>query len=93
MDDGTNRYFPDRHPDVLATLIGEARFKPVRFVAGYDMLEVDDLLEQLVGALSAGQPVRPLIAAAAFSTTRIREGYSQPDVDALLAEVARRADA
>jgi DivIVA domain-containing protein len=92
-DDGMSRYFPDRHPDVLATLIREVRFKPVRFVTGYDMGQVDDLLDRLVDALSAGEPVRPLVAAAGFDTTRMREGYSQPDVDAFLAEVARRAEA
>ena len=92
-DDATNRYFPDRHPDVLTTFIREARFKPVRFVTGYDMREVDDLLDRLVDAVSAGQPVRPLIAAVAFGTTRLREGYSQPDVAAFLAEVGRRTQA
>lgn len=93
MDDGMNRYFPDRQPDSLTGLIREARFKPVRFATGYDMREVDDFLDRLVEALSTGRPVRPLIAAAVFGSTRMREGYSQADVDALLAEVARRAEA
>nr|WP_246319645.1 DivIVA domain-containing protein [Nocardioides kongjuensis] len=74
-------------------MIRESRFRPVRFVTGYDMREVDDLLDRLVDALSAGRPVRPLVASATFATTRLREGYSQVDVDTLLAEVARRAEA
>ena len=92
-DDGMNRYFPNRWSGNLSATIREARFAPVRFVTGYDMGEVDDLLDRLVAALSAGQPVRPLIADVAFSTTRMREGYRRADVDALLAEVARSAEA
>jgi DivIVA domain-containing protein len=92
-DDGMNRYYPNRGSGGLAAMIREARFKPVRFVTGYDMREVDNLLDRLVAALDTGQPVRPVIAAAAFATTRIREGYSRADVDALLAEVARAAEA
>ena len=57
------------------------------------MLFRSDLLDRLVDALSAGRPVRPLVASATFATTRLREGYSQVDVDTLLAEVARRAEA
>ncbi|MBV6726345.1 DivIVA domain-containing protein [Nocardioides daeguensis] len=77
----------------MAATIRDARFTPVRFVPGYDMGEVDQLLDRLVEALDAGRPVRSTIARAVFTATRFREGYRRADVDALLAEVARVARA
>ncbi|WP_436697782.1 DivIVA domain-containing protein [Nocardioides sp. BYT-33-1] len=91
MDTGMNRYFPDRDRS-LSALIRAARFKPVRIVHGYEMGDVDDLLERLAMAIDAGRPVRPLVAGADLRLTRWREGYARPEVDALLAEVLRRTD-
>lgn len=86
-----NRSFPDGWS--LVDAITSVRFKPVRIAIGYDMREVDDLLDRLVDAVRAGLPVRPLVAAATLGTTRWREGYDKAEVDAFLAEVARRAEA
>ena len=58
--------------------------------SGYEQGEVDDFLDELVAALEAGDrddAITALIAASAFTTTRLREGYSPQDVDALLDEV------
>ncbi|WP_408897038.1 DivIVA domain-containing protein [Nocardioides sp. R1-1] len=93
MTGGPNRYYPGRDSHGLHVVIRDARFTPVRFALGYDMRQVDDLLDRLVEALDAGRPVRPLVEAATFDDARWREGYRKVDVDALLAEVARRADA
>ncbi|WGX97471.1 DivIVA domain-containing protein [Nocardioides sp. L-11A] len=88
-----NRYYPNRGSGGLQALIREARFRPVRIAHGYDMGQVDELLDRLVEELDAGRPVRPLVKDATFGTTRWREGYHQTDVDTLLTEVTRRAEA
>jgi DivIVA domain-containing protein len=65
-----------------------ARFTPVRVREGYDMREVDLLLDELVDALEQGRPVAPLVRAARFTPTRLREGYQTDEVERFLAEMA-----
>jgi DivIVA domain-containing protein len=67
----------------LITQIEQARFTPVRLRSGYDMGEVDQLLDEIVAALSAGRPVEPLIDGARITTVSFREGYDMAEVDAL----------
>ena len=81
----------DVSSDLIAQ-IEQARFTPVRGREGYDMGEVDQLLDELVAALAAGQPVAPVVDGVRFATTRWREGYDMADVDALRAQV-RAGDA
>jgi DivIVA domain-containing protein len=71
----------------LITQIEQARFTPVRLRSGYDMGEVDQLLDEIVAALSAGRPVEPLIDGARITTVSFREGYDMAEVDALIARV------
>ncbi len=78
--------------DQLIAEIKAARFTPVRLRPGYDMGEVDQLLDEVVAALAAGRPVAPLVDDASITTVSFREGYEMADVDALLAR-ARASDA
>ncbi|MGH3346390.1 MAG: DivIVA domain-containing protein [Nocardioides sp.] len=73
--------------DDLIGLIENVRFTPVRAMEGYDMGEVDQFLDKLVGALTAGGPVVAMIDGVDFTTTRWREGYDVGDVDRLLQRV------
>jgi DivIVA domain-containing protein len=73
--------------DYLVGRIRNVRFTPVRLREGYDMREVDDFLDELVAAVTAGRPVQPLVAAARFTPVRLREGYDMRDVDQFLDEV------
>ena len=50
---------------------------------GYDDVEVDDFLDELVARLGRGEPASRG-AAPVFSRTRFRPGYRKADVDALL---------
>lgn len=77
--------------DDLARDVTNVRFTPVRIREGYDMSEVDDLLDAVVAALQAGQPVAHLIENVRFTPVRMREGYDMADVDDFLAEVVVRA--
>jgi DivIVA domain-containing protein len=74
--------------NALVSKVMTVRFTPVRIRAGYDMGEVDQLLEELVDALQQGRPVAPLIRAARFTPTRLREGYEVDDVERFLSEMA-----
>jgi DivIVA domain-containing protein len=47
------------HPSIGAGEVAELRFKPIRFGAGYDMVEVDGWLDEVVVALG-GRPVEAL---------------------------------
>ncbi|GAA4719717.1 DivIVA domain-containing protein [Nocardioides conyzicola] len=71
--------------------IRNVRFRPVRLREGYDMGEVDQLLDQLTAALGSGQPVDQLVAAARFTPVRLREGYDMGDVDRFLAGIVEAA--
>ena len=73
--------------DDLVRRIHEVRFTPVRIREGYDVGEVDLLLDELEQALVGGHPVDPLIDAARFTPVRMREGYVTGEVDDFLEEV------
>ena len=72
----------------LIDRIRTARFTPVRLREGYDMGQVDQLLDDLEDAVAGARPVRPLVEAARFEKVRLREGYDMADVDGFLAEMA-----
>jgi DivIVA domain-containing protein len=71
----------------LVEQITQVRFRPVRVREGYDMSDVDDLLDRVVGALGRGEPVAPLLDGARLGHVRLREGYDIADVDTFLAHV------
>jgi DivIVA domain-containing protein len=76
----------------LVEEITQARFTPVRVTReGYDMGDVDDLLDLVVGALGRGEPVGALIDDARLSHVRLREGYDIGEVDEFLARLRSRA--
>jgi len=54
--------------------------------SGYDPDDVDQLLEQIVVALDAGEPCGAIIDAADLGSAR--RGYERADVDALLDRLA-----
>lgn len=73
--------------ELLIQEISHVRFTPVRLREGYEMGEVDDLLDRLVTALRAGEPVDRLVRAAQFTPVRMREGYDMSEVDRFLDRV------
>jgi len=76
----------------LVETITMARFTPVRLRhEGYDMGEVDDLLDRIVAALGAGEPVTPLLEGVRLTHVRLREGYNIDEVDKFLDQVRRAA--
>ena len=76
----------------LVEAITNVRFHPVRLHEGYDMHEVDDLLDAVIATLGRGEPVAGIIAGARLSHVRLREGYDIAEVDRFLAELLRMAD-
>ncbi|SDD02642.1 DivIVA domain-containing protein [Nocardioides lianchengensis] len=68
------------------------QFSPVRLREGYDMSEVDQLLDELAAAVDSGADVRTLAGEARFTRVRLREGYDMGEVDAFLREVVAEAD-
>jgi|GEM_PF-3863519 len=68
----------------LGDSIRNARFAPVRLREGYDMSEVDALLDQMAAAADAGRDLAPFTMYARFSSVRMREGYSMAEVDRFL---------
>jgi DivIVA domain-containing protein len=76
----------------LVEAIAIARFNPVRVREGYDMAEVDDLLDRIVAALGRGEPVAPLLEGVGFTRARLREGYNIDEVDRFLVGLRRRVD-
>ncbi|WP_240195338.1 DivIVA domain-containing protein [Nocardioides faecalis] len=76
----------------VSEMIQSARFTPVRFRHGYDMGEVDDLLDRVSREAAQGGAVRPLIEGRRFTQVRFREGYEMAEVDDLLARVVELAD-
>ena len=74
----------------LVEAITQVRFTPVRMHDGYDMSEVDDLLDRVVAALGRGEPVTPLLDMARIAHVRLREGYDSGEVNAFLADLRRR---
>jgi DivIVA domain-containing protein len=75
----------------LVETITNARFTPVRVREGYDMAQVDDLLDSVVAALGRGEPVAPLLEGVRITHVRLREGYSIDEVDAFLDQLRRTA--
>jgi DivIVA domain-containing protein len=77
----------------LVEAISLARFTPVRLREGYDMSEVDALLDEIVAALGRGEPVTDLVDGAQLGVVRLHEGYDRAEVDAFLESVRRNASA
>jgi DivIVA domain-containing protein len=71
----------------LVERITQARFTPVRLHPGYDMAEVDALLDHVGAALGRGEPVVDLLDSARPARVRFREGYDIAEVDAFLSEL------
>ena len=71
----------------LVETITNARFRPVRLREGYEMSDVDALLDRIVATLGRGEPVGPVIDAARLGHVRLREGYSIAEVDLFLAHL------
>ncbi|MBW8750336.1 MAG: DivIVA domain-containing protein [Propionibacteriales bacterium] len=68
----------------MVEAITNARFSPVRLREGYDMSEVDALLDRVVEALGRGEPISDLVRGARLSRGRFREGYDIAEVDRFL---------
>jgi DivIVA domain-containing protein len=79
----------DARRQQLIDRIRKAEFRTIRFSPGYDELEVDDLLDQIVQLLRDGHLPDPgELRSVRFSRSRLRPGYVQEDVDRLLQEIA-----
>jgi DivIVA domain-containing protein len=76
----------------LVEAITQVQFTPVRVREGYDMHQVDDLLDQVIAALGRGEPVTALLRAARFDHVRLREGYDIAEVDRFLEDLGAMAD-
>nr|WP_246497104.1 DivIVA domain-containing protein [Sphaerisporangium rubeum] len=78
-----------------ASRVERVSFRPGRLGSGYDEDEVDAFLDRVVATLR-GTTEHPLTAGqireATFSTVMFRPGYSVPQVDAFLAEIATVVD-
>jgi DivIVA domain-containing protein len=77
--------------ELLIQEINQIRFTPVRLREGYEMGGVDQLLDRLVGALEAQEPVDDLVRAARFTPVRLREAYDMGEVDRFLDRVVSAA--
>jgi DivIVA domain-containing protein len=77
--------------ELLIQEISHVQFTPVRLREGYEMDGVDDLLDRLVAALRAGEPVDELVRTARFTPVRMREGYDMGEVDEFLDRVVASA--
>lgn len=75
----------------LVESIATVRFTPVRIRDGYDMSDVDELLDRIVAALGRGEAVGPVIDDARLGHVRLREGYDIAEVDAFLGGLRQRA--
>ena len=76
----------------LVEEITQVTFTPVRVHEGYDMSQVDDLLDRVVAALGRGEPVGPVLDGARFDHVRWREGYDLAEVDRFLVHLRERID-
>ena len=72
----------------LVERIERVRFTPSRLREGYDMGDVDTLLDHLVQAVRAGEPLGPIVDLVRLRTTKLREGYDQAEVDDFLATLS-----
>ena len=77
--------------ELLVQEINQVRFTPVRLREGYEMGGVDELLDRLVTALYAGEPVDELVRTARFTPVRLREAYDMDEVDRFLERVVSAA--
>ncbi|GAA4729330.1 hypothetical protein GCM10023350_10790 [Nocardioides endophyticus] len=77
--------------ELLIQEISHVQFTPVRLREGYDMGEVDALLERLLSALRAAEAVDELVRTARFTPVRMREGYDMGEVDQFLDRVVSAA--
>ena len=68
----------------LVARIQNVRFTPVRRESGYDMGDVDGLLDHLQAAAVVDEPLRPIIDLVRLRTTKLREGYDIDEVDEFL---------
>lgn len=75
----------------LARELRTVEFPVVRVGARYDPSQVDDLLDRIVAALLADEPVRDLLGGAGPDRVRLGRGYRRAEVDAVLADAGRRA--
>lgn len=71
--------------------ISNVQFKTVRLREGYDMTEVDDFLDQLVGEARAARSLAPLCDQVRLTTVRGRPGYDMDEVDRFLEEIGGRS--
>ena len=69
-------------------LVERVRFSPVRLREGYDMADVDRLLDEVIEAAERGEPIAAVVARAHFTPVRMREGYDMDEVDSFLAQLA-----
>ena len=74
--------------DELMARIESVRFTPVQVRAGYDMGDVDGLLDHLQAAVRAAEPLRPIVDLVRLRTTKLRQGYDIEEVDAFLESIA-----
>lgn len=72
----------------IRSLIERIRFTPVRLREGYDMAEVDALLDEVVDAAERGETIAGVIERAHLKPARLREGYDMAEVDSFLAQLA-----
>ncbi|MGO4257277.1 DivIVA domain-containing protein [Marmoricola sp. RAF53] len=73
--------------DSFLDRIRDVQFTPVRVSEGYDMGQVDYLLDRLLAAAERGEALGPIIAESELREVRLREGYAIGEVDAFLAEL------
>lgn len=67
--------------------VGSVQFSTVRFMMGYEMSEVDDLLDVAAAALRGEGTVDiEVVARVRLATTRFQEGYDMAEVDDYLDE-------
>lgn len=91
-------------PVPLVQFLTDAGFRVTKFREGYDMIEVDDFIDEMVGAARALNPnqldtMPDLVLNKKFQVTKFREGYDMVEVDDFLdvalahfRELAIRAD-
>ena len=75
--------------EALVQTITAAKFQVTKFREGYDMIEVDDFLDEIIAALRSGPGSRlsklpDQILTKKFQVTKWREGYDMVEVDDFL---------
>jgi DivIVA domain-containing protein len=65
-------------------------FKPTHFRKGYSMVPVDELLDRAAQAISAGEPLAPLLRVE-LPTVTVRAGYDIEQVDDFIARLRASA--